>query len=173
MTKKQKIIEYSFDDGPVEFEMRADKSGYIVFTCLWIPMIVLCIMLIHKELTIYQSDVHTFHANIRDALILMIAPLGFVYLWLSSFRLKVKNNTIWYKTLFSRTIKVDVLKVSCVPTNSDDYKRMENIKPPFRLELYIDKIINNKTMWINLKVLSAEDIRRLFAYLESKGVDVL
>lgn len=150
--------------------MRADKSGYIIFSCVGLPIILLHIIATVRQITVYHADTRQALLSGLEVVSFMIALLGFVFLWLSAFKLVITNAEICYKSLFSRAHCLSLHDIQYAKHVIGDYKDGNVFKPFVRIELHCNSVVNKRVMMINVKIFRLNDIRKLKQLLEDNDI---
>jgi len=145
-----------------QLTMRADRSSYIVFSVIWLPLIIL-----DADLAIEAIIKHQNVLSLLTLLLLLVGAYGIFLFWLSAFKLIVDNGELSYKTLFSSEKRLSISEI----TRSQYMVGGDGIGKPFmRLELYGEKSNCDALLMINIKVFSRADLSKLQQLLQDSGV---
>jgi hypothetical protein len=95
--------------------------------------------------------------------------LGLLCSWLGSFQVRLCGSTLEYWSLFGgyRALKQDDIAKARIEIGSSSYG--DRFRPPIRLEILPGALGQSKQpVFINLKVFSRSDLKRIFDWLGSK-----
>ena len=95
--------------------------------------------------------------------------LGLLGSWLGSFQVRLFDTTLEYWSLFGgyRVLEQDEIAKARIEVGSSTY--VDRFRPPIRLEILPDVLKQNrKPIFMNLKVFSRSDLKRIFDWLGPK-----
>lgn len=150
---------------PIDIDARAAVSTYVVFTVIFMPLIVCLLLYLIAE---KPHDVDGW--KILGTLV--ITYIIFVT-WIRAFHIKTNDGQLSYKSLFGGLTIVKISKIKSAKIVVGDYLDGRMFKPFIRLELkYKQNGDAVKGIDINMKVFKLEDIHLLISFLENNGVAV-
>ena len=142
----------------VSYVIKADTSVYIIFSIFIIPILLIELVALHKSLTALPL------------VLLTITIIFIVLLWISSFKIILKNDNIYYKSLFSklRIVKLsDIKELKCI---IGDVKRATKKSAFYQMVLYDYE--HNELLTINMKPFSKNDITLLVKNIVLQKPDI-
>lgn len=134
----------------------AGKSTYVVFSSLvGVPFFIFITVLVTK----WPAP------GVIYVLLLLLFLESAGCFWISRFNLRIDNESIYYRSLFSGTVHIKLQEIKSVRYRVGATKYKDRFMPNYRLEI---KDKNNKLMIVNLKVFNISDVRKLNEHLNIK-----
>lgn len=137
-------------------DMQASRGSYaMLLSCLALPLLI-CLLAARKQPSMWLPASICFGA------------MGFVALWLRSFRVSVTEDAIIYSSLFGgrRSVRIEDIESAEIEVGNPRY--WDRLKPPFRLVIRPRQGVSAPALAINLKVFDKSDIAQLLSLLRVK-----
>lgn len=133
------------------------RSTYIVwFSILSIPIFIIFVAIL----------VRGFIASVVPVFYCWGMMLFFAFFWISRFNLRLENNYIYYRSLFSGANYIHLADVVSVKHRVGIYKYTDRFLPPVRLEI---KGKRGLVIVINLKVFNRKDVESVIEWFVNRG----
>jgi hypothetical protein len=137
------------------FQSRACLSSYLMLCCMLGFPFLLWVALVVRNWSI---------GDYREPLVAFL-PVAFVFIWLRAFRICITDNVLKYRTLWHRWQSVPLSEIKRA---RDEFDVQGAFKPAVCLVVRFAKEGVNKKMFINLKVFSRADVRKILDLLHVK-----
>lgn len=137
----------------------AGRTTYIIWIIIFgIPFFIIFMPLL----------VNGFSSSVLPLMLCWGVSLLFIIFWISRFNIKIDNECIYYRSLFSGETCIRFTDIISVKHKVGMYKYTDRFLPPIRLEI---RGRRGKLIAINLKVFNREDIDSIIKWLAIRGFD--
>jgi hypothetical protein len=147
--------------------LKAQGKVYFVFGAIsGLPLLFLLWVL-------YKTQSHgTLDAGLLKIIVAWIFASAIIFLWLMFFRIEMSDEGISYRTIWKlgRAASLTFSEIDKAEIKIGVFKYTDRFKPTVRLELKPKPGVKKLPLIINLKVFPANDLKKVFTILDSKGI---
>ncbi len=129
------------------FTLKSCKKPYIVFSILYLIQIIPLLWLSEN------------HPSYIDAAFIIFCAWGFTYIWLATFKIKIKNEELTYRTLLGGTKKIKIKNIKYIKHHTGR-EHFLSILEPYCKVVIIDKG-KKPLLIINENVFEYEKLNKL------------
>ena len=147
--------------------LQAGKKVYFVFGIILGAPFLVGLLALYK-----MSSQGYFEAGLLKIIALWLLGSTFTFLWLRVARIELSDEAIFYRSIwrFGRIISLTFSEINKAEIKIGVFKYSDRLKPTVRLELTPKPLIKKPPIIINLKILSENDAKKIFDFLDSKGI---
>lgn len=135
--------------------IRASWRPYVVFTLLLAPLLMIWLV---------AGFVRSFR-DLWQPLGIIGAALVLVLLWLGRFQIILTDDTLSYRTLFCGTRSIPLSDIERAEIEAGWSTYWDQFRPMVRLTITPHAFSENRPLYINVKVFSHQDIKRVLDFL--------